>query len=84
MSRDRLTTLLGAVLAALAATNIDYVGLLSGDWRQVSTAIAVVIVAIFGYLTNKPDRLLTEADAEKLRAILQKVVEKRLQPKGQG
>lgn len=82
MSRDRLTTLLGAVLAALAATNIDYVGLLSGDWKQVSTAIAVVVVAVFGYFTNKPDKLLTEADAEKLRAILQKVVEKRLQPKG--
>ena len=52
-SPDHQTTALGLVGGALLAANIDYGKLFAKDPGEIGKAVAVVLIAVFGYLTNK-------------------------------
>jgi len=56
MSNDKKTTVLGVILAALIAANIDYGSALLGNLVEISKAAGVVLVAVGGFLVNRPDR----------------------------
>lgn len=60
MSNDAKTTLLGLVLGALTASNLDWGKLVSGDKTQVKLAVGAVVVTAFGYLTNKVKGAVTK------------------------
>lgn len=49
---EPVTTLLGAVLAGLVASKIDYGKLLQKDPDQIANAVSVVVVTLLGYYTN--------------------------------
>lgn len=46
------TTIAGAALSGLIASNIDYNKLVQGDTQQIATAIAALLVAVISYFTN--------------------------------
>jgi hypothetical protein len=46
------TTILGALLAGIVATKIDYSQLLQGDPTQIANAISAVVITVLGYYTN--------------------------------
>jgi hypothetical protein len=50
---DTQTTVLGVIAAALISEKLDWGKLLSGDPDQVGTAIGVLVVALFGFITNR-------------------------------
>jgi hypothetical protein len=52
-NNDLKTTILGVVLAGVQASNLDYGKLLQGDSTQIANAITAVLLAVFGYFTNK-------------------------------
>lgn len=49
---EPVTTVLGAILAALVASKIDYGKLLQKDPDQIANAVSVVVVTLLGYYTN--------------------------------
>lgn len=53
MNTDKGTTILGVVIGGVVAANIDYSKLLAGDHTEVSKGIGAVVIALFGWLTNK-------------------------------
>lgn len=54
---DIKTTVIGAILiAVLAADNIDFNAILSGDTQGLINLSVVVLLAIFAYFTNKPNK----------------------------
>ena len=59
MSNDGKTSILGVVLAAIIGTQIDWTKVFHLDpatWGQLAAA---VVVAVMGWLTNKPDKAKT-------------------------
>lgn len=57
MSNDRKTTLLGAIMAAIVASTVDLERVFLGEWREIAKLLAVVLMAVFSYYTNKPDQV---------------------------
>lgn len=55
-NNDRKTTILGLVAAALLASQINWKLLVQGDGTAIGTAVGVVVAALIGYYTNKPDK----------------------------
>lgn len=55
MSNDHKATILGAMLAALQAGNIDYPKLVSLDLTEVGKALAALVTAVLGYYINRKD-----------------------------
>jgi hypothetical protein len=49
-------TVLGLIAAALIGTKIDWSLLLHGDPGQIGTAFGVVVAAVIGYYTNRPEK----------------------------
>lgn len=49
---DTQTTILGVLAAALLSEKLDWGKLIAGDSDQIGIAIGVVVVALFGYITN--------------------------------
>jgi uncharacterized protein YacL len=49
---EPITTILGAVLAAVVASKINYSLLLQGDSTQIASVITAIITALLGYYTN--------------------------------
>lgn len=52
-NKDHGTTLLGFVAGSLVVANIDFNKLLQGDHTELSKAVGTLVLAAFGYLTNK-------------------------------
>jgi hypothetical protein len=50
---DGKTTLLGVLMAALTAMQVDYVKLAHGDLFEIFKISTALLQALFGYYTNK-------------------------------
>lgn len=48
------TTVLGFMLSAVVASQIDYNKLLQGDTTQIGNLVATLVIAVLGYYTNHP------------------------------
>ena len=55
MSNDRKTTLLGAIMAALLASTVDWQKVFMGQWDEIAKALGIIVVAVFSYYVNKQD-----------------------------
>lgn len=77
MNTDRLTTIIGAVLASVLATNVDWQAVFDGDPRQISAVVVAVLVALLGYFTNKPVDPRVNRELESFtRSLISKVAKK--------
>jgi hypothetical protein len=56
LSHDSKTTILGVLAGALLAGNVDFGKLITGDVGEISKAVASLVVAAFGYYTNKKEK----------------------------
>ncbi|MDE2097859.1 MAG: hypothetical protein KGL39_11470 [Patescibacteria group bacterium] len=57
ISNDNKATILGVVAAALiGCTQLNWALLLKGDSGQEGIALGAVVVALWGFYTNKPDK----------------------------
>jgi hypothetical protein len=52
---EPITTVGGAVLAAIVAANVDYSAVLNKDPQQIANLASAVVVCIVGYYTNHAD-----------------------------
>jgi len=50
------TTLLGFVAAALLAANVEWSKLFAGEPAEIGQAAAVLIAALWGWFTNRPEK----------------------------
>ena len=55
MTNDGKATVIGAVLAALQATQIDYHKLITGDINELAKALSAGTVAVLGFYINKKE-----------------------------
>lgn len=55
------TTVLGAALAGVVGTQIDYNKLAQGDTQQIALLVAGILVAVIGYYTNNPGQAPPQA-----------------------
>ena len=53
MNTDKLTTILGIILGALQAGNIDFAKLATGNKDEAGKAVAALVTVALGYFTNK-------------------------------
>lgn len=49
---EPITTILGAILAAVIASKINWSLLLQGDSTQIASLVSVLVTALLGYFTN--------------------------------
>jgi len=54
MSHDTKTTVLGAILAALMVSRVDWSKVFQGDPSNIGLLVGVLATALLGYYTNKP------------------------------
>jgi len=50
------TTLLGFLAAALLAANVEWSKVLAGEPAEIGQAAAVLIAALWGWFTNRPEK----------------------------
>ena len=60
---EPITTIGGAVLAAVVATNVNYTLLLHKDPQQIANLASAVVVCIVGYYTNHADLVRPKQDS---------------------
>lgn len=53
MNKDNVTTVLGVILGALVASQVDYAKLLAGEHNEIAKVVGCVVLALNGWLTNK-------------------------------
>lgn len=53
---DVLTTVFGAIISAVVMLNVDYGKVLAGDTAEQGKIVGAVVVAVFGWLTNKTNK----------------------------
>jgi len=53
MSNDKKTTILGAILAALIMTRVDWTKVFQGDPTNIGIVVGALVTALLGYYTNK-------------------------------
>lgn len=56
VTNNHKTTILGAILAALQMSGVDWVKLSQGDLGEAGKAGAAAITALLGWLINKPEK----------------------------
>ncbi len=61
-NNDKKTTVLGYTAALIIAAQIDYTKLLDGDPGEIGKAAGVVVAALWGFFTNRPDKEKVNAD----------------------
>jgi hypothetical protein len=55
MNNDGKTSILGVILAAIIALNVEYGKVFQLDPAECGKLAGAIITAILGYLVNKPD-----------------------------
>lgn len=56
MNNDGKTSILGVVLAAIIALNVDFSKVFHLDPAECGKVAGAVLTAVLGFYTNKPDR----------------------------
>ena len=56
MNNDGKTSILGVILAAIIALNVNYTAVFHMDPTECGKLIGAVATAVLGYLVNKPDK----------------------------